>query len=204
MGYGDRWQRARDEASRVIASLGTLDRATLVLFGRNAEENIRSTGDRGRLEAALNAATLTSGGTRFGPALKLAESILARSNLQRKEAVLISDFQKTGWGSTEDVHYGEDITLTPVSVATESVQNIAVPSVTFGRSSFSNQERITVTAGVANKSNTPATRVPVTLEIDGHVIETKPVDVAANASASVAFARVHPRRPRGPRSRPRR
>jgi hypothetical protein len=188
MGYGDRWQRARDEASRVIASLGTLDRATLVLFGRNAEENIRSTGDRGRLEAALNAATLTSGGTRFGPALKLAESILARSNLQRKEAVLISDFQKTGWGSTEDVHYGGDITLTPVSVATESVQNIAVPSVTFGRSSFSNQERITVTAGVANKSNTPATRVPVTLEIDGHVIETKPVDVAANASASVAFA----------------
>src|SRR3954447_8858068 len=30
MGYGDHWQRARDEASRAIGSLGVGDRATLV------------------------------------------------------------------------------------------------------------------------------------------------------------------------------
>jgi hypothetical protein len=78
--------------------------------------------------------------------------------------------------------------LTPVSVATETVANIAVPSVTFARSSFSNQERITVTAGVSNKSGTAATGVPVSLEIDGHVIETLPANIAANASTSVSFS----------------
>jgi len=188
MGYGDRWQRAKDEASKVIDSIGAADKATLVLFSRNAEENMRATSDRGRLQAALRSASLTANGTRFGPALKLAESILARSTLQRKEAVLISDFQKTGWTGSEDVHFSEGVSLTPVSVGTETVANIAVPSVTFGRSSFSNQERVTVTAGVANKSATAATGVPVSLEIDGHVIETIQANVGPNASASVAFS----------------
>ena len=188
MGYGDRWQRARDEAGKVIDSIGAADKATLVLFSRNAEEGVRATSDRGRLQAALRAAPLTASGTRFGPALKLAESILTRSSLQRREAVLISDFQKTGWSGSEDVHFPEGITLTPVSVATETVTNLAVPSVQFARSSFSNQERITVTAGVANKSATAATSIPVSLEIDGHVIETLPVTVGPNASASVSFS----------------
>ena len=51
MGYGDHWQRAQDAARTAIGSLGADDRATLVLFSRNAEENMRATSDRGRLEA---------------------------------------------------------------------------------------------------------------------------------------------------------
>ncbi|HEX7940256.1 MAG TPA: BatA domain-containing protein, partial [Gemmatimonadaceae bacterium] len=188
MGYGDRWQRAKDEAGKVIDSLGGADKATLVLFGRNAEENMRATSDRGRLQAALRSASLTAGGTRFGPALKLAESILSRSTLQRKEAFLISDFQKTGWTGSEDVHFPEGITLTPVSVATETVSNVSVPSVTFARSSFSSQERVTVTAGVANRGTTPVSGVPVSLEIDGHVIETLQANVGPNAATSVSFS----------------
>lgn len=188
MGYGDRWQRAKAEASRAIDAIGGADKATFVLFSRNAEENMRATSDRGRLQAALGAATLTAAGTRFGPALKLAESILTRSNLPRKEAILISDFQRTGWSGSEDVHFPEGMTLTPVSVATENVSNLAVPSVQFARSSFSNQERITITAGVANKGGEPVANVPVTLEIDGRVVETLPVNVGANASASVVFS----------------
>src|SRR5262245_53926755 len=65
MGYADWWERGRDEAKKVIGSIGANDRATLVLFGRNAEENIRATSDRGRLEGAVNAAGLTSGATRY-------------------------------------------------------------------------------------------------------------------------------------------
>lgn len=188
MGYGDHWQRAKDHAAQAIGSLGAGDRATLILFSRNAEESIRATSDRGRLDGALNAAAVTSSGTRFGPALKLAESILSRSTLQRREAILISDFQKSGWSGSEDVRFSDNITLTPISVASDKAPNLAVPSVTFARSFFSNQERVAVTAGVANKSAEPAAGVSVTLEIEGHVIETKTVDVAANASASVTFA----------------
>src|SRR3954453_13204596 len=166
MGYGDQWQRARDAARSAVNSLGTGDRATVVLFGRNAEESIRATADRGRLDAAIGAAKLTGGGTRYGPALKLAESILARSGMQRREAILISDFQKSGWSGAEDVHFGDGMTLTPVSVATSNPSNAAVPSVTFAPSPFPNQERVVVTAGITTRSNEPANNVPVALEVD--------------------------------------
>src|SRR5947207_7274215 len=91
MGYADHWKKAQDAARTVIRGLGPDDRATLVLFSRNAEENMRATSDRSRLEAAVNAAKVGSGATRYGPALKLGESILGRSSLKRREAVLISD-----------------------------------------------------------------------------------------------------------------
>jgi hypothetical protein len=188
MGYGDRWQRAKDEARKAIAAVGVNDRATLVLFSRNAEENMRATADRGRLEAALGAAALTAGATRYGPALKLAESILGRSTLQRKEAILITDFQKSGWTGSEDVRFGERLTLTPVSVASPNTTNLSVPSLSFARSIFSNQERVTVTAGVINRGAEPAAGVPVVLEIDGHQIEATSINVGANASVSVSFA----------------
>src|SRR3954469_9880137 len=76
MGYGDHWQKARDAAHKVVAGLSADDKATLVLFGRNAEEDMRATPDRGRLDGAIDAAKVGSDGTRYGPALKLAESIL--------------------------------------------------------------------------------------------------------------------------------
>src|SRR6266545_3992412 len=56
MGYGDHWVRAQEAARAVVRGLGQDDKATLVLFGRNAEENMRATSDRSRLEAAINAA----------------------------------------------------------------------------------------------------------------------------------------------------
>ncbi len=56
-------------------------------------------GDRGRLEAAIDAAKVSSDGTRYAPALRLAQSLLSRSTLPRKEAYLISDFQKIRLGA---------------------------------------------------------------------------------------------------------
>ncbi|HXI32248.1 MAG TPA: BatA domain-containing protein, partial [Vicinamibacterales bacterium] len=96
MGYGDHWARAQEAARTVVRGMTANDRATLVLFGKNAEENMRATADRSRLEAAITAAKVSSGATRYGPALKLAESILSRSPIKRRDAVLISDFQRSG------------------------------------------------------------------------------------------------------------
>jgi hypothetical protein len=164
------------------------DRATLVFFGHHTDETIRATSDRARLEAALGTARVTSGATRYGPALKLAESALAQSTLPRREAILISDFQKSGWTGAEDISFGENMTLTPVSVGSDPAGNLSVPSVTFARAEFSGQERITLTAGITNRSPSAASGVPVSLEIEGRQLETLPATIAANASASVTFA----------------
>ena len=187
MGYGDHWSRAQEAARTAVRGLGPDDRATLVLFARNAEENMRATSDRTRLEAAIGAAKVGSGATRYGPALKLADSILSRSPIKRREAILISDFQRSGWSGSEEVRFPDTTTVSTVSVASPDVANLAVPSVTFARASFSGQERITVTAGLSNKGDAPAANVPVTLTIDGHEIQTERTTVAPHASGSVSF-----------------
>jgi hypothetical protein len=187
MGYGDHWQRAQDAARAVVRGMSAADRATLVLFAKNAEENMRATSDRARLEGAIGAAKVTSGATRYGPAVKLAESILARSAVTRREAVLISDFQKTGWSGSEEARFPEGMTLTTVSVASSGTTNLSVPSVNFARAPFSGQERVTVTAGLSNKGDAALQDVPVTLAVEGHEIETKRTTVPAHASASVSF-----------------
>src|SRR5262249_39353988 len=156
--------KAQDAARQAVRSLGADERGTLVLFSRNAEENMRATTDRGRLEGAIGAAKVGGGSTRYGPALKLAASILSQSRASRREAILISDFQRGGWTGSEDARFPESMTLNTVSVASSPVTNISVPSVNFGRASFSGQERVTVTAGVSNKSDKPAADVPVVLE----------------------------------------
>ncbi len=188
MGYGDHWQRARAEARKAIDRLGAEDKATLVLFSRNAEENVRATNDRLRLGQAIDAAKVTSGSTRYGPALKLAQSILSASLLKQKEVVLVSDFQKTGWTGAEDIKLPEGTVLTPVSVGSPDASNVSIPSVAFSRASFSGQERITVTAGIVNRGAAPVNGLTTSLDVDGHSIESKQVTVAANSSVSVSFA----------------
>jgi len=190
MGYGDHWQRAQTAAMDVVAGMGPNDRASLVLFGRNAEELMRSTNDRGRLEAAIKSATVSSGGTRYSSALRLAESILEPSELGQKEIVLISDFQRVGWTGSEDASIAEGIHLQTLPIRTDSIENLAVPSVQFARAVQNGQERVTITAGIANRGGEVASDVPVTLEIDGHQVEQQSVSVPAGASGSVPFAPV--------------
>ena len=80
---------------------------------------------------------------------------MSRSDRSRREAFLISDFQKTGWGRQEDIRLPEGATITPISVADMETANLAIASVAIQRASFSGQERVTLTAGLINRSATP-------------------------------------------------
>ncbi len=188
MGYGDRWAKAQTEAKKAADGLSGQDRATLVLFGSSAEENVRATSDRVRLGQAIDLAKVGAQATRFGPALRLAQSILAQSAMPRREIVLISDFQKIGWEKQEDIHLPQGATITPISVGGGDTTDVAVTSVTFARTLFSGQDRVVATAGVVNRGAKPVTDVPISLEIDGHPVDARKVSIAANGTSSVTFA----------------
>ncbi len=187
MGYGDHWQRAKDEAARVIDGLGGGDQATLVLFDRNAEENVRATGDRVRLRAAVDAAELSSGATRYAPAMRLAQSLLSRSTLGRKEVVAITDMQRSGWERPEEIQFPEGTTFTPVSVAASDTANVSVTSVAFNRARFASEERVTVTAALTNRGTETVSNVPVTLQIDGIQTGRTTVNLPPGVATPVSF-----------------
>lgn len=187
MAYGDRWERAQAAARRIVQDLGADDRATLILFGTGAELDVRSTIDRGRLLAGIDAATVSSQATRYAPALKLAQRVLVESRLPRREAILISDFQRNGWIPDDSLRLPEAATFTPLSIADSQPSNVTVSSVMLQRSVFSGQERLTVSAGLVNRGPGAAANLRVNLEIDGRTLETQTVTVNPAAPASVAF-----------------
>jgi hypothetical protein len=191
MGYGDRWSKAQAAARQAIDGLAAGDRASLVFFSTGADLAVRSTADRGRLLAALSSAAVGPGATRFAPALKLGGSLLGESPLPRREVVLISDFQRRGWEETpgrDDVRLPDRTVLTPVAVGEGTTTNLSITPASIERTRFENQDRVTVTGGVANHGAAAASRVPITLEVNGRPLQTLPVDVAANGTASVTFA----------------
>ena len=187
MGYGDRWSRALGAAKNAINGLGPADRGSIVLFASGAEVALRSTGDKSRLQAALAGVESGASATRFGPALKLAGSILGESALPRKEAVIISDFQRSGWQGAEGVRLPDGAVLTAVSVADAEPSNVAVTPVALQRSSFEGQERVVVTAGAINHSSKAASGVNLALEVGGRAIQTRTVNLEPHGSASVSF-----------------
>jgi len=187
MGYGDHFQQAQDAARKIVNELRSQDQGTLILFARNIEERVRATSDKTRLNAAIAELKPGSDSTRYGPALRIAQTTLSQAKLPRKEAYLISDFQKSGWAVREEIHLPEGATLTPISVASPDTSDVSVSSVNFERKSFSGEERVAVTAGLTNRGQTPVSALPVKLEIDGRLIDTRPISMGPNSSASVTF-----------------
>ena len=133
MGVGDHWERGVAAAQGVIDELGPLDRASLVLFARSASVLARSTGDRVRLRGALDTIRVSSEATSYGPGLKLAETILDESELPSGELVLISDFQRPGWTGEEGVSLPVGSVVTPIPLAGQPPENLAIAGVTLTR-----------------------------------------------------------------------
>src|SRR6478735_919710 len=187
MGYGGRWQKAVAAAQATINGLKPSDRGTIVTFASNAEVALRSTADRSRLLAVVAGVQPGAGATRYGPALKLAGSILSESGLPRREAILITDFQRTGWQGAEGVKLPEGALLSAQPVGDTETANLSVTPVSLQRSTFSNQQRIAVTAGVVNHGPAAVKDVELTLELGGRGVQTQRVSVEPGGSASTTF-----------------
>src|SRR5918999_1835215 len=187
MGYGDRWARAQAAARQAVQGLTATDHATLILFGTNAQAEVRATADLSRIVAAIDAAKLSSEATRYAPALKLAQRALVDSTLQTREVVMISDFHRNGWVRDENLRLPEGTTFKPVPIADAQTSNLAVSTVLPQRSLFSGQERVTVGAGIVNRGAAPVNNVQVRLELDGRAVETQTVSVQPGAPVSVTF-----------------
>ena len=190
MGYGDRWSRAQTAAADVVETLAPEDRATVIFFDSGAEAGPRSTTDRASLAGLIADAQPGSGTTRFGPALKLAEGIFEDSGLPQLEAVLISDYQRSGVESAQGVRFPAGTVLTPIAVTDAAADNVSVAGVTFEREFFSGRERLSVSARVTNRGDTPVTGLDVTLELGARESEVLQADLPPNGSTTVRFAPV--------------
>jgi len=188
MQIGDQFERALDEARSVFDNLGPLDRASLVTFGQGARVIARSTSDRLRLRAALDTLSVGSSVTRYGPALKVAQTIIEESDLPMGEVFLLTDFQKNGWTGDEGVSLPAGSKVTPVPLGEQApTDNLEVTDVSLARQAVQGRERVTPIARLARRGGEGAKEVMVALELDGQEIQTRSVTIQPNGAAAVTF-----------------
>ena len=187
MGYRGSWPRAVAAARHALSELGPDDRATLVLFDRVPESSGDPTADRSALLARLDAARPGFGVTRFAPALRMAQETLEGSRLPRREIVLVTDFQKTGWDGGDGLRIPRSTTLSWVDVSTRDPSNVAITGVDLGRDYLSGRERVVPAARLVNKGGREVPDLEVALEVDGRVVRQQHTRLGPNTSTVVAF-----------------
>lgn len=196
MEIGDKMERAREEAEGVFRGLGPLDRASLVTFSRGADVAARSTSDLSRLQGAVDTLTVSSAATRFGPALKVAQTILEESTLPSGEVYLLSDFQRNGWTGDEGVRLPAGSRVVPVPLGSaEPVDNVMVTDVSLPRQIVSGRERVTPTARIVRRGGNEPREVTVSLELDGQELQSRTETLAPNSAAAVTFQPITLSRP---------
>jgi aerotolerance regulator-like protein/VWA domain-containing protein len=188
MGYGGHFERARAEARKAVESLGPADRGALIVFSERAEGRVPPTADRDRLLAGIDEARLSSGGTRYAPALKLAADWLAASDRPHREAVLLTDFQKVGYEGLAQVRLPQGTSLSWVDLSEREPANVAVTDLVLDRDFADGRERVKATARLANKGARAFRDARVILELGGRTVEEKRVTLEPGSAASVAFA----------------
>jgi hypothetical protein len=189
MGYGDRWTRAQDAARRAVRELGPVDGGAVILFAADVEVAARSDAGAGpgALVAAIDRARPGPGLTRIGPALRSAAGLLESVAAPRREVVLVSDYQKSGWDQGQEIKLPAGVALTTISVAAPPAANAAVAGFTLEQQAAPKGVLVTAAARVANYGTEPVGDREVTLEVDGHREGTAKVSVAANSTAAVEF-----------------
>src|SRR5688572_7061091 len=190
MGYGDRWNRALNAANEAIASLTPEDRASIIAFDDRARQLVEPTADEAVLRAALSGARPGSGGTRYSPAVRLARSVLEESERPRRQAVLISDFQRAGWNRQDDIRLPMGTIVDHVDLSSESTSNVTITGVELRRASSADLERTVVAARLANTGSDTVRGHEVILEVDGRRMDGQRVTIPPKGSAIATFAAV--------------
>jgi hypothetical protein len=188
MAYGGVWARAQEAARLAVGELGPGDRGTVAFFSTDVEVGVRAASERAALVAAIERATPGAGATRFGPALRAAAGLLESSALPRREIVLISDFQKSGWGRDQDAQLPPGVALKTVPVGESVTANASISAMTFVRQEAAGGERVTASARVVNRSAAAVEGREIVLEVDGHREDTRRVSLAPGTVASIEFA----------------
>jgi hypothetical protein len=127
------------------------------------------------------------GGSNLDAALRKANEMLATEKTARKEIVLVSDLQKTGWARYRgDWRLHRDVKLIVIPVAADA-DDVAIVQADAPRGLLLESRPRLVTARVMNFGKTARERVKVAFEVNGATVETREIALPAGGAAPVRF-----------------
>jgi hypothetical protein len=189
LGYGDRWQAAREAALAEIEALAEGDLASVVLVSDRATVLSEATSDRVQLRELVSRAELVPRGTSFSAGVKVARKLVLESRQPQREVVLISDFQSLAWDRGEDLRLPAGTEVRVVDVGQqEGSDNLAVSGLVLDREEVADRERLVAQARVTRRGGEGVAEVEVALEMEGREVERQPIELQGSGSQLTGFS----------------
>jgi hypothetical protein len=111
MSHGDRWNAALEIAADRIAAMSANEHLAMFAFDDEVTTVQGFTGDKAILSAALAGLTARDRSTRFHLAFSAAARMLADSAADKRSVALVSDLQRVGFGSMDNLMLAADLDL---------------------------------------------------------------------------------------------
>jgi von Willebrand factor type A domain/Aerotolerance regulator N-terminal len=181
---------ARRRAAAAIDEARADDRLALISFGKRYEVISRFSTDKNNLRLALNSLSPGWDGTDYEQALRGAESLFRElKTTGRKQIVLISDFQASGWNQANATFkLSSDIQLMPLDVGSDNPPaNVAVIKVESQAAIFGQKYVENVAVQLNNFSDVPKDHVTIDFQINDQTVEKREVSLASRDSRVVEF-----------------
>lgn len=190
MTVGGRMEAARSAAEEEVAALGRQDRAVVLTFDERAAALTELTGDPVTLLPALSNLDAGSGGTSFVSALGLAGRLLPATTGRRREVVLISDLQRSGFEEGRpQPSLPPGVALRVRRVGGAPPANAAISGIALAPEG---REQLSVSAEIrfAGSPATPEWSGEAELLLAGRIADRQRVSLAGGESATVRFSPV--------------
>lgn len=125
MQYDDLFEEAMDEAENLIDDAGLVDELSIIVFSDETEQLTGLSSNMGSHRNILRSmVNVSNRPTDFYKPITLAEEILKDAQHQKREIVLISDFQNYAWSSRFDNwNLDKDVTFIPEQIYVDKPVN---------------------------------------------------------------------------------
>jgi hypothetical protein len=189
MSYRGVWERARDSALAVLASVGPGDRSAVIAFDESAEVVAPLATDPAAARSVLATLQPTGRGSRLAPAVRVARELAGQSRGLAVEIIVFSDLQRHALAGLEAAERVPGASMRFVPVGERNPANARVVDVDVDRRAEGGRTRLAVSAQVATKGDVPR-EVAASLVVNGRSLTTARARLAPNASARIQFAPV--------------
>ena len=185
MNYGDRWDRAVQEAEEVIESLKPADRAQILAFGPGVRVITQPTGSRAELHAMLGTLEPTASRNSYADLAEAVRTLAPDADVP-VTVHLFSDFQQSAMpGRFSDVALPTMASLAVHNVAEADSPNWTIENIRGTTRVFGG--RATRLEAVVAGFGTEEARKTVTFLLNGNRVARQSLNVPAVGRASVVF-----------------
>ena len=190
MRFGDWFERARSQARAILESMGPGDRVQTVLFSDSTRLLNRPEANPREVGKLIDALEPGFSGTDYGPALRLADQLLAGAPEGSPEIHWISDFQESGWQpGSPNVSIDDRVELRTYPVAQAPGPNVSIGPVTVEPEDRSSS-RVTIATEIRSRNLRQGMDPTLALEINGEPARSRTVPLKANDTRLVRFESV--------------